>query len=157
MLILNFLFIGFRESIIVATVIPLSLLVSIIIMHFYGLTFNELTLMGFIIALGMLVDNAIVVMENIDRLRDEGLSKLDAAKAGINQIAPAVLAATLTTVVAFIPLANLSGAMGQMIKHLPLTIIFVLVSSLFISLAITPVLSSRFLSKYKISERERKK
>jgi len=151
-----FLFIGFRESLIVATVIPLSLLISIIIMHFYGLTFNELTLMGFIIALGMLVDNAIVVMENIDRLRDAGLSKLDAAKAGINQVAPAVLAATLTTVVAFIPLANLSGAMGQMIKHLPLTIIFVLVASFIVSLAITPVLSSRFLSEYKISDRERK-
>ena len=150
-----FLFIGFRESIIVATVIPLSLLISIVIMHFYGLTFNELTLMGFIIALGMLVDNAIVVMENIDRLRDTGLNKIQAAKIGINQIAPAVLAATLTTVVAFIPLTNLSGAIGQMIKHLPLTIIFVLLSSLFVSLSITPVLSSRFLSKYKISDRER--
>jgi len=77
-----FLFIGFRESLVVATVIPLSLLISIIIMYIYGLTFNELTLMGFIIALGMLVDNAIVVMENIDRLRDEGLSKLEAAKIG---------------------------------------------------------------------------
>lgn len=152
-----FLFIGFRESLIVATVIPLSLLISIIIMHYTGLTFNQLTLMGFIIALGMLVDNAIVVMENIDRLRDKGLGKIDAAKVGLNQIAPAILAATLTTVVAFVPLASLSGALGQTIKSLPLTIIFVLSASLFVSLAITPVLSSRFLSEFKISERNRSK
>lgn len=152
-----FLFIGFRESLIVATVIPLSLLISIIAMHYTGLTFNQLTLMGFIIALGMLVDNAIVVMENIDRLRDKGLGKIDAAKVGLNQIAPAILAATLTTVVAFVPLASLSGALGQTIKSLPLTIIFVLSASLFVSLAITPVLSSRFLSEFKISERDRSK
>lgn len=149
-----FLFIGLRESMIVATVIPLALLASIILMYYWGLTFNQLSLTGFIIALGMLVDNAIVVMENVDRLRDKGLSKIEAAKVGINQIAPAILAATLTTVVAFIPLANLSGAIGELIKSIPLTIIFSLSASLLISLVITPVLSSRFLSEYKVSDRE---
>lgn len=149
-----FLFIGLRESLIVSVVIPLSMFISFILMKFWGLTFNQMTLTGFIVALGMLVDNAIVVMENVDRLRDQGFCRLEASKVAIHQIAPAILAATITTVVAFLPLLNISGAAGEFIKSIPLTIIFALMASLGISFVITPALSSRFLSKYKLSERK---
>tara|TARA_Y100000588_G_scaffold393092_1_gene507549 strand:- start:258 stop:2339 length:2082 start_codon:yes stop_codon:yes gene_type:complete len=110
--------------------------------------------MGFVIALGLLVDNAIVVIENIDRIRDYGVDRKLAAKIAINQVAPAVLAATLTTISAFIPLAMTPGMMGLMLRSLPLTILFAISTSFLISLIITPTIASRMLNKYKGQEKK---
>lgn len=144
-----YIFIGLNEALIVATVIPISLLISFVIMTFTGITFNTLSLAGFIIAMGLLVDNAIVVMENIDRLRDEGVDRITASKFGTNQVAPAVLAATLTTLGAFVPVAMTPGLLGQFISNIPKTIIYIISASFFVSIVITPTLSSKFLTPYK--------
>ncbi|MBI9012198.1 MAG: efflux RND transporter permease subunit [Clostridiales bacterium] len=147
-----FLFIDLREALIVSLIIPLSMLVSCIVMKQVGITLNSVSLMGFVIALGLLVDNAIVVIENIDRIRDYGVGRKLAAKVAINQVAPAVLAATLTTVSAFIPLAMTGGMLGLMLRSLPMTIIFAISASFLISLIITPTIASRALKKYKGKE-----
>lgn len=144
-----FVFIGLNESIIVALVIPISLLISAIVMQVVGITINTISLVAFIVALGLLVDNAIVIMENIDRFRDKGLDRVTASRIGTNQVAPAVLAATITTVGAFVPLALQGGMMGQFIRILPLTLIITIGASFIVSIVITPNLSSKLLSKYK--------
>jgi len=144
-----FVFIGLNESLIVAMVIPLSLLISVTVMHFSGITINSVSMVGFVVALGLLVDNAIVVMENIDRFREMGLDRIKASKIGSNQVAPAVMAATITTVGAFIPLALQGGIMGQFISILPKTLVITILASFFVSIVITPNLSSRMLPKYK--------
>lgn len=144
-----FLFIGFRESIIVAFVIPLSLFSSFVLMKYNGVTLNSMSLVALILAIGMLVDNAIVIMENIDRVRDEGHDIYNASKFATNQVAPAVFAATLTTMSAFLPMAMTSGMMGEFLKIIPVTVMFAIGSSFVMSIVITPVLCSRFLSKYK--------
>lgn len=153
-LVLFFLFIDLREALIVSLVIPLSMFTSFILMKQTGITFNTISLMGFVIALGLLVDNAIVVIENIDRIRDFGVDRKLAAKIAINQVAPAVLAATLTTVSAFIPLAMTPGMMGLMLRSLPITILFAISTSFLISLIITPTIASRVLEKYKGQEKK---
>ncbi|MCT4612863.1 MAG: efflux RND transporter permease subunit [Clostridia bacterium] len=140
-----FLFIGLSESMIVAFVIPLSLLGTFIALGQADMSLNSISLLALILALGMLVDNAIVVMENIDRLREKGLSPLKAAKVATNQVAPAIMASTMTTLAAFFPLAIMDGIMGEFIKSIPLTVIFALTASFFISLTVTPALCSRFL------------
>ncbi len=149
-----FLFIDLREALIVSLVIPLSMFTSFILMEQTGITFNTISLMGFVIALGLLVDNAIVVIENIDRIRDFGVSRKLAAKIAINQVAPAVLAATLTTISAFIPLALTPGMMGLMLRSLPITILFAVSASFIISLIVTPTIASRALEKFKGQEKE---
>ncbi len=148
-IIVLFLFIGFRESIIVAFVIPLSLLSSFVLMKYNGMTFNALSLLGLILALGMLVDNAIVIMENIDGFREKGLDIISASRIGANQVASAVFASTLTTMAAFLPMSTASGIMGEFLKTIPITVMFAIGSSFLISLTITPALCSRFLSKHK--------
>lgn len=148
-IIVLFLFIGLNEALIVASVIPLSLFISVIFLDLSGMTFNTLTLTGFIIALGLLVDNAIVILENVDRLRDLGIDRVRASRVGSNQVAPAVFAASLTTIVAFLPLLVMEGTIGEMIRSLPLTIVFSIIASFMVSIVVTPALTSRFLSKYK--------
>jgi len=149
-----FLFIDLREALIVSMVIPLSMFTTFILMKQTGITFNTISLMGFVIALGLLVDNAIVVIENIDRIRDFGVDRKLAAKIAINQVAPAVMAATLTTISAFIPLAMTPGMMGLMLRSLPITILFAISASFLISLIITPTIASRVLEKYKGKEKQ---
>ena len=144
-----FVFIGLNESLIVALVIPLSLLITTSAMNYLGITLNSISLVAFVVALGLLVDNAIVVIENIDRYRDKGLDRVTASKIGSNQVGPAVMAATITTVGAFIPLAMQGGVMGQFLGILPKVLIITILASFFVSIVITPNLSSKFLSKYK--------
>ncbi len=153
-IIVLFIFIGLNEALIVSTVIPLSLLMTLMVMQQVGLTLNTISLTGFIIALGLLVDNAIVVMENVDRLREEGANRIDAAKAGSNQVAPAVFAATLTTIGAFIPVAMMGGMMGKFLAVMPKTVIIIIAASFFMSLVVTPALCARFLPKFKVDEKK---
>ncbi|PAB59879.1 efflux RND transporter permease subunit [Anaeromicrobium sediminis] len=153
-IIVLFLFIGLRESIIVSFVIPLSLLCSFILMKNTDMTFNGVSVLALILALGMLVDNAIVIMENIDRIRDEGYDVKTASKVATNQVAPAVMASTLTTMAAFLPMAMMGGIMGQFMKVIPIVVMFSIGSSFIVSLVITPVLCSKLLSKYKKDEKK---
>ncbi len=144
-----YIFIGLNEALIVSSVIPLSLFISLLLMRVTGISFNTISLTGFIIALGLLVDNAIVVMENVDRLRDEGVDRVTAARAGLNQVAPSILAATLTTVGAFIPVALTKGLIGEFLGIMPTTVIFIIVASLVVSIVVTPTLCARFLTPVK--------
>jgi HAE1 family hydrophobic/amphiphilic exporter-1 len=153
-IIVLFLFIGLRESIIVSFVIPLSLLCSFILMKNTDMTFNGVSVLALILALGMLVDNAIVIMENIDRIRDEGYDVKTASRVATNQVAPAVMASTLTTMAAFLPMAMMGGIMGQFMKVIPIVVMFAIGSSFIVSLVITPVLCSKLLSKYKKDEKK---
>ncbi len=144
-----FLFIGLSESLIVATIIPLSLLCSFAAMDAVGMSLNSLSLLGLIVSLGLLVDNAIVVMQNIDRFHNQGLDRTESARIGINQISIAILSSTLTTLAAFFPLVLLPDTLGDFVRPIPLTIIFALTASLVISLVITPVLCARHLPEKK--------
>ncbi|WP_432404686.1 efflux RND transporter permease subunit [Wukongibacter sp. M2B1] len=155
-IIVLFLFIGFRESLIVAFVIPLTLLTSFVLLQYNGMTFNTMSLVALILALGMLVDNAIVIMENIDVYRDRGIDVFNASKMATNQVAPAVFASTLTTMAAFYPMALTSGIMGEFLKVIPLTVMFAIGTSFVVSLVITPALCSRYLSKHKAKINENK-
>lgn len=148
-----FIFIGFKESVIVAFVIPMSLFISFPLMSLFGISLNTMSLVALILALGMLVDNAIVIMENIDRIRDEGNDIISSAKIATDQVAPAVLAATLTTISAFVPLSFAGGMLGQMMSCIPLVVIFAIVASFVMSIVVTPALCSRFLSKHKSNKK----
>jgi len=142
-----FLFLGLSEAIIAAMIIPFSLFIAFIALNQAGMTFNTMTLLAMIIALGLLVDNGIVVVENVALFRKQGLSRKQAARQATAEVAPAILAATLTTMAAFIPLALMEGRIGMIISVIPLTVIFIIGSSLLIALTITPALSSRWMPK----------
>lgn len=144
-----FLFIGFGEAIIVSLVIPLSIFAAFGLMNVTGMTLNNISMFSLVLAVGMLVDNAIVVMENIDRLRYEGLTARQAAEAGTNQIAPAIMASTLTTLAAFFPMALTSGIMGDFIRPIPMTVMFTLVASFFMAITVTPSVCSIVLKKHR--------
>jgi HAE1 family hydrophobic/amphiphilic exporter-1 len=142
-----FLFLGLKEALITALIIPFSLFIAFIALNTVGMTFNTMTLLAMIIALGLLVDNAIVVVENVVFYREKGFTRIQAAKEGTAEVAPSILAATLTTMAAFLPLASMGGRIGLIIRVIPITIIFIIGASLLIALTVTPTLSSRILSK----------
>ncbi len=138
-------FLGLRNAMFVGLAIPLSMLMGIMIMNIMGFTMNMVVLFSLILALGMLVDNAIVVVENIYNYMQEGYSGIDAAKYGTGEVALPIIVSTLTTLAAFVPLAFWPGLMGSFMGYLPKTLIIVLSSSLFVALVINPVLTSVFM------------
>ena len=140
-----FLFLGFTNSAFIAAAIPFSMLISFIVLRFMGITLNMVVLFSLILALGMLVDNAIVVVENIFRHRIRGKGAIEAAKAATNQVSAPVIASTLTTVCAFGPLIFWPGIMGEFMKYLPITLVVTLFASLLVALVFNPVLCSRFM------------
>ncbi len=143
-------FLGLRNASFVGLAIPLSMLLGILILNTMGITLNIVVLFALILALGMLVDNAIVAVENIYRYMQNGYSPLQAAKYGVGEIAVPIIASTATTLAAFLPLGFWPGIMGEFMKYFPITLIIVLCSSLFVALVITPVLTNRYM---KITER----
>jgi HAE1 family hydrophobic/amphiphilic exporter-1 len=145
-IIVLFLFIGIKESLIVSITIPLSLLGTLGLLSVFGITFNTFAILGLIVALGLLVDNSIIVMENIDRLRKKGMSVSDAAFYGTNQVGYPITSSTLTTLAAFFPLAILPGILGDFVSTIPITIMITITVSLFVSIVITPSLASRILT-----------
>lgn len=138
-------FLGLRNASFVGLAIPLSMLMGILILYMMGTTMNIVVLFSLILALGLLVDNAIVVVENIYRYMQEGYSREDAAKYGAGEVAMPIIASTATTLAAFLPLAFWPGLMGEFMKYMPITLIIVLSSSLFVALVINPVFTSRFM------------
>lgn len=141
-----FLFIGIKESIIVSITIPLSLLGTLGVLNLFGITFNTFAILGLIVALGLLVDNSIIVMENIDRLKKKGLSAKEASFYGTNQVGFPIFSSTFTTLAAFLPLAILPGILGAFISTIPITIMITITVSLMVSLVITPSIASKILN-----------
>lgn len=141
-------FLGLRNSLFVGLAIPLSMFISFVVLGGMSTTMNMVVLFALILALGMLVDNAIVVIENIHRLyNEEGLSKFEAAKKGVGEIAVAIISSTATTLAAFFPLLFWDDLMGEFMGYIPMTLIIVLGSSLFVALVINPVFASSFMKK----------
>ncbi len=140
-----FFFLGTRNALFVGLAIPLSMFLSFVVLQVIGYTINMMVLFGLILALGMLVDNAIVVVENIYRFIDKGFRPIEAARRAVGEIAVAIIASTLTTLAAFFPLVFWDSVMGEFMKYLPITLIIVLSSSLFVALVIIPVFSSMFI------------
>ena len=136
---------GLRTSIFVAISIPTSMFLSFVVLWFLGVSMNMVVLFSLILALGMLVDNAIVIVENIYRFMEEGWDRRTAAKKATGEVAVPVIAATATTLAAFTPLLFWPGIAGQFMRYLPLTLIVTLSSSLFVALVIVPTLCSLFL------------
>jgi multidrug efflux pump subunit AcrB len=140
-----FISIGWRNAVFVGLAIPLSMMMGFAILQAMGVTLNLVVLFALTLALGMLVDNAIVIVENSYRHMQEGYPALEAAKRGAAQVAWPVISSTATTVAAFIPLLFWSGIVGQFMHYLPLTVITVLVSSLFVAVIINPAMCGRLM------------
>ncbi|MEP2434090.1 MAG: efflux RND transporter permease subunit, partial [Polaribacter sp.] len=140
-------FLGFKNAVFVGFAIPMSMFMSLMILNLLGYTMNTMILFGLIMGLGMLVDNGIVVVENVYRLMDEeGMSRIEAAKKGISEIAFPIIISTATTVAAFIPLGLWPGVMGDFMVLLPITLSTVLGSSLLVAIFFNSVLVSQFMS-----------
>lgn len=136
---------GQRAAIIVMISIPLSLAIGIVIMNYFGYNLNQLSIVGLVVALGLLVDDSIVVVENIERWMREGHSRLEATLKATQQIGLAVVGCTATLIIAFLPLVFLPEAAGEFIRSLPMGVITCVLASMFVSLTIIPFLSSRLL------------
>jgi len=140
-----FLFLGFRNALFSGLSIPMSMFLSFVILQQMGISLNNMVLFSLILALGMLVDNSIVVVENVYRLHSHGYSALTATKRGVSEIAFPIISSTLTTLAAFFPLIFWKGIMGEFMKILPQTLIIVLASSLFVALVLTPPFIAGFM------------
>lgn len=138
-------FLGLRNALFVGLAIPLSMLMGILILNIMGITLNVIVLFSLILALGLLVDNSIVVVENIYRYRQEGYSPSEAAKKAAAEVAMPIISSTATTLAAFFPLMFWPGIMGEFMGYLPLTLIIVLSSSLFVALVLIPVFTAVFM------------
>lgn len=138
-------FLGTRNAIFVGVAIPLSMFMSFLILGMLGISINMMVLFALIMALGMLVDNGIVVVENVYRLMEEGLTPMQATMKGVGEVAMPIISSTATTLAAFLPLAFWPGIMGEFMKYLPITLIITLGSSLFVALVINPVLIKLFM------------
>jgi multidrug efflux pump subunit AcrB len=155
LVLLTLLPLGPRASAVVMVSVPLSLAVGVLVMNVLGYTLNQLVITGFVVALGILVDDSIVVVENIARHLRMGYSRTEAALAGTQQIAVAVVGCTAVLVFAFLPLTALPGGAGKFVRGLPIAVIATVVASLFISLTIIPFLASRLLPREEAAEGNR--
>ena len=139
---------GFRPALIVMISIPLSLAIGIVLLQLFGYNLNQLSIVGLVVALGLLVDDSIVVVENIERWMLEGHGRLEATLKASGQIGMAVIGCTVILVIAFMPLVFLPEQSGDFIRSLPLAVIFCVMASMLVSLTIIPFLSSRLLKNH---------
>ena len=138
-----------RPTFITLCSIPVSVIFAIVLMYFSGVTINMISLSGLAVAVGMLVDNSVVVIENIYRLRSKGANVIQAAVSGATQVAGAVTASTLTTVCVFLPIVFVEGITRQLFMDLALTMTYALLASLIVSLTLVPAMASGLLRKEK--------
>ena len=139
------IFLGLRNSLIIMTVIPTSIIIAINLLDVSGFGLQQISIAGLVIALGLLVDNGIVVVENINRYLNTGLGLREAAIKGTTEVGWAIVSSTATTILAFFPMSQLGGGTGMYLRTLPLIVIFSLVASLILALALTPLLASKLL------------
>ncbi len=137
---------GTRASLVVMISIPLSLAIGLAALDFAGYSINQLSIVGMIVSLGILVDDSIVVVENIERFMRNGYSRKQAAIEATKQISLAVMGCTILLCFAFLPVANLPETAGEFIRSLPMAVMFTVLASMFVSLTIVPFLSSIILS-----------
>jgi len=145
LVVITLLPLGFRASLIVMISIPLSLALGLIALNLLGFSLNQLSIVGLVVALGLLVDDSIVVVENIERWLREGHSRMDAVLKGTKQIGVAVVGCTATLVIAFLPLAFLPDAAGEFMRSLPMAVITSVLASMIVALTLVPFLGSRML------------
>lgn len=139
----------FKPTIVIACSIPLSVIVAIVLMYFTGISLNIISMSGLVLGIGMLVDNSIVVIENIYRLREEGYSIRKACVEGASEVSGAIVASTLTTVSVYAPIIFTDGITKQLFVDIALTVAFTLMASLLIALTFVPALASYTLKKTK--------
>jgi multidrug efflux pump subunit AcrB len=137
--------VGIRAAFIVIMVIPVSILIAIGFIDLSGFGLQQMTISGMVIALGLLVDNAIVVIENISRFMRQGLRAEEAAVKGTEQIGWAIVSSTATTVLAFVPMIMMKNITGDFIRSMPATVVYTLSASLLVALVLTPYLASKYL------------
>jgi multidrug efflux pump subunit AcrB len=142
-----FLFLGQRNAVFVGAAIPFSMLMSFMVLSAIGITLNFIVLFSLIISLGMLVDNAIVIVENIYRHVQAGKKPVEASIIGVSEVAMPVIASTLTTLLVFFPMIYMPGIMGEFMNYLPKTLIVTLTCSLVVGLIFNPVICSRLMKK----------
>ena len=145
LVVITLLPLGFRASLIVMISIPLSLAIGLIALNLLGFSLNQLSIVGLVVALGLLVDDSIVVVENIERWLREGHSRMDAVLKGTKQIGIAVAGCTATLVIAFLPLAFLPDAPGEFMRSLPMAVITSVLASMIVALTLVPFMGSRIL------------
>lgn len=145
---------GFRNAFFVGMAIPLSMLMSFGVLSFMGVTLNRIVLFALIVSLGMLVDNAIVIVENVYRHINTGKSRKDATIVGVSEVAAPVITSTLTTLLAFIPIIYMPNIIGDIFSYLPITLLVTLTSSLIVGLVFNPVLCSTLMPMPKKVESE---
>ena len=138
-----------RPTMVIACSIPISLVTAIVCMYFSGVTLNVISLSGLALGIGMLVDNSIVVIENIYRMRSEGRSMWEASVEGAREVAGAIVASTLTTVCVFAPIVFTEGITRQLFVDMGLTIAYSLIASLVVALTVVPAMSSKILTRTK--------
>src|SRR5690606_20329075 len=136
---------NFTSTLIISISIPVSIIATFVLVYFAGLNLNMMTLGGLALGVGMLVDNAIVVLDIIYRYRQLGHSAVEAAVNGASEVGLAITASTLTTVIVFLPVVFTSGLTSEIFKELSLTIAFSLLASLLVALTLVPMLSSKLL------------
>ena len=139
---------GTRAALIVMVSIPLSLSIGLVLLNLLGINLNQLSIVGLVVALGLLVDDSIVVVENIERWIREGHSRIDATIKATRQIGLAVVGCTATLIIAFMPLVFLPEGAGDFIRGLPLAVIMSVLASMLVSLTVIPFLSSRLLKSH---------
>ncbi|MBL4899187.1 MAG: efflux RND transporter permease subunit [Colwellia sp.] len=144
--VLALLFLGLRESLVVILVIPLSFLIAIGWLDFAGFGLQQMSIVGLIIALGLLVDDAIVVTESIHREKDKAKNMTEAAINGTKKVAWASVSGTVTTMLAFLPMLMIASDTGDFIRSMPVTVVLVLLASLLLSLTVLPLLASKSFS-----------
>jgi multidrug efflux pump len=140
-----FLFLGFTNSFFIGAAIPLSMFITFAVLQAMGITLNFVVLFSLVLAVGMLVDDAVVIVENIYRHRQQGEGKEEGAVKATDEVAMAVSSSTITKVAAFVPLLFWPGIIGEFMYYLPLTVIVALSASLFIALVMNPVFCSRWM------------
>lgn len=153
-----FLFVGLRNSIIISLAIPLSAFFAFIVMWMKDFTFNNVTMFGLIIVLGILVDDSIIVVENTYRHLEEGKERTKAAKDSIHEVGGAIIAAGFTTIASFAPILVVSGVMGEFLQYIPYTVIFAMIGAISLAHTAMPMIAAKFLrikGVGKIEERKR--
>jgi len=153
-MIVLYLFLGLRNAIFSGLAIPMSMIISMMILKQIGYTINTMVLFSLVLALGMLVDNAIVVIENVYRMMEHGVKPEKAVRNGTSEIAIPIISSTATTLAAFFPLVFWPGIVGKFMSYLPITLIIVLASSLFVALVLNPVFASQFMKLEDVREKK---
>jgi hydrophobic/amphiphilic exporter-1 (mainly G- bacteria), HAE1 family len=156
MIVLFFFLKSVKSPLVIGIAIPYSVIVTFVLMYFSDFTLNILTLGGLALGIGMLVDNAIVVIENIYRHLSMGKDSKEAARDGAKEVGPAIIASTLTTIAVFLPVVFITGIIGELFTEFALTISFSLFASLFVALTVVPMLASRWLKEPKYNNEEKR-